>query len=59
VFKKYGVTAKELPKIYVSDPAAIAIGAKVGDIIEITRKSPVAGEIKYYRAVIKRKGDFK
>lgn len=55
LLKKYGVTKKELPKILDSDPAVKALGAKVGDVIEIQRESPVAGVIKYYRVVVKKK----
>lgn len=53
LLKRYGVTLKQLPRIRVRDPAAMAINAKIGDVIEITRKSPTAGEIKYYRVVVK------
>ena len=55
LLKKYGITKKELPKILITDPAVKALNAKVGDVIEITRKSPVAGTTKYYRVVIKPK----
>lgn len=51
--KKYGLKSpKQLPKILVRDPVMIALGAKRGDVIEITRKSSIAGETKYYRVVI-------
>ena len=53
LMKKYGLKSlKQLPRILVTDPAAIAIGAARGDVIEITRKSDAAGETKYYRLVI-------
>ena len=54
LLKKYGVTKDKLPKILASDPVVKAIGAKIGDVIEITRKSPIAGEAKYYRVVVRR-----
>jgi len=52
ILEKYKITEKQLPKILVTDPAILAIGGNVRDIVEITRKSPVAGETKYYRVVI-------
>jgi len=51
LLKKYGVKLSQLPRISPKDPAAKAIGAKPNDVIEITRKSPTAGETKYYRVV--------
>ena len=53
LMKKYGLKSlKQLPRILVTDPAAIAIGAVRGDVLEITRKSITGGESKYYRLVI-------
>jgi len=52
VLKKLGVTPDKLPWIRASDPVARAIGAKPGDIVKITRKSPTAGEIVVYRYVV-------
>ncbi|MCF8884561.1 MAG: DNA-directed RNA polymerase subunit H [Nitrososphaerota archaeon] len=52
VLKKYGVRPQQLPYILVSDPVVKEIGAKPGDIIEIKRKSPTAGEAVYYRVVV-------
>jgi DNA-directed RNA polymerase subunit H len=52
VLKKYGVEASQLPKIHVDDPAAKEIGARVGDIIKIVRRSPTAKQSIYYRLVI-------
>jgi len=47
-----GVTEKELPKIFSTDPAIRHLNVKKGDVIKITRKSPTAGETIYYRVVI-------
>jgi DNA-directed RNA polymerase subunit H len=52
VLKKYNIKPSQLPKMLVSDPVAVAIGAKPGDVIEIIRKSPVAGETLAYRVVV-------
>lgn len=51
VLMKYGVDRSKLPKILKSD-AALPQGAKIGDVIKITRKSPTAGISMYYRVVI-------
>ncbi|KUO39787.1 MAG: DNA-directed RNA polymerase subunit H [Hadesarchaea archaeon DG-33-1] len=52
VLEKFRVTPHQIPLIKVSDPAAKAIGAKVGDILKITRSSPTAGKVIVYRYVI-------
>lgn len=52
LLKKYGIKPSQLPKILAGDPIVVAIGAKPGDIIEITRKSPIAGETLAYRTVV-------
>ena len=52
LLRKYNVKPSQLPKILASDPAVAAIGAKPGDILEITRKSPVAGVTLAYRIVV-------
>jgi DNA-directed RNA polymerase subunit H len=48
----FGIVAPQLPKIHVSDPAAKEIGAKVGDIIKVIRRSPTAKQSIFYRLVI-------
>ncbi len=52
VLKELGVRPEQLPWIRVNDPIAKAIGAHVGDIIRIRRRSPTAGEIVVYRYVV-------
>lgn len=52
VLKKFGIAAPQLPKIHVNDPAAKEIGAKVGDVIKIIRKSATAKQSIFYRLVI-------
>ena len=50
--KRFNATLIELPKIQTRDPIVKAIGAKVGDVIRIIRRSPTAGEAIAYRLVI-------
>jgi DNA-directed RNA polymerase subunit H len=52
LLERLGVSERSLPKIKVSDPAVKAIGAKKGDVIKITRNSPVSGKSIYYRVVV-------
>jgi len=52
VLKGFGIVAPQLPKIHVSDPAAKEIGAKVGDVIKVIRKSTTAKQSIFYRLVI-------
>ena len=52
VLREVGIDAPQLPKIHANDPAAKEIGAKVGDIIKIIRKSTTAKHSVFYRLVI-------
>lgn len=52
VLEKYQVQPYQLPWIMESDPVAIAIGAKPGDILKIIRESSTAGKFISYRYVI-------
>lgn len=52
LFERYNVSIKELPKILKSDPAIAELGAKLGDVIKITRESATAGRTVFYRGVI-------
>ncbi|RNI12877.1 DNA-directed RNA polymerase subunit H [Methanohalophilus sp. RSK] len=52
VLKEYNIGREQLPKIKIEDPVIKEIGAEVGDIVKITRKSQTAGEAPYYRYVI-------
>jgi len=53
LLKKYNITIREMPKILISDPAIAHLSVKEGDIIKIERKSRTAGEVVYYRGVVK------
>ena len=50
----YKITNEQLPKVYHDDPAVKTIGAKVGDVIRITRTSHTAGRAESFRLVVKR-----
>ena len=53
LLKKYGLSSKEqLPKISEKDPLVKICKAKKGDVLEIERKSEIAGVYYYYRVVI-------
>jgi|TARA_B110000908_G_C10261399_1_gene459504 DNA-directed RNA polymerase subunit H (RpoH/RPB5) len=52
LLEKYKTTLAYLPKIYDSDPMAKYYGAKVGQVVEITRLTETAGHSLYYRTVI-------
>jgi len=53
LFKKYGITIKQLPRILGSDPVIKVLNGQPGDVIKIVRKSPTAKETVYYRVVVK------
>lgn len=52
LIRRYRIKPYNLPKILTTDPAAKAIGAKIGDVIKVTRKSPISGEVISYRLVV-------
>ena len=52
LLSEYRVHPYQLPQIKASDPAVKVIGAKPGDVLRITRKSPTAGEHDAYRYVV-------
>ncbi len=52
LLKKYNITAGELPKINIKDPAIAGLKAKAGDVIKINRQSPTVEETEYYRCVV-------
>jgi DNA-directed RNA polymerase subunit H len=52
LLEKYNISTLKLPFILSSDVLVKQIKARVGDMIEISRKSKTAGETKYYRYVV-------
>jgi DNA-directed RNA polymerase subunit H len=49
---EYNIEKEQMPKIRITDPSAVYIKAKVGDVIRITRDSNSAGKAIFYRLVI-------
>ena len=50
---QYKITLRQLPRILVNDPVIQNLGGKLGDVVEVVRKSTVAGESLYYRVVVR------
>lgn len=54
LLEKYSIKRRHLPKIFASDPAVKAVGAKPGQVVKIFRESEIAGHSIAYRLVIRR-----
>jgi len=52
LLKRFSIEKEQFPKIRIDDPIVLEIGAGIGDVIKITRKSQTAEEAYYYRLVI-------
>ncbi len=52
LLESLGATEKQLPVIFISDPAIAEMKPKAGDIIKIARESLTAGVSTYYRIVV-------
>jgi len=48
-----GIRKNQLPKILDSDPVSMLLGARPGNVLEITRFRETSGENKYYRVVVR------
>jgi len=54
LLEKYSIKRRHLPKIFASDPAVKAVGAKPGQVVKIFRESEIAGQSIAYRLVVRR-----
>lgn len=52
LLERYDINKDELPQIERTDAVLKNMEIEVGDVIEIVRDSPTAGETTYYRKVI-------
>ena len=52
LMQELNIIPKQLPIIKIDDPAIKSLNPKTGDVIKVTRKSPVAGKCLYYRVVV-------
>ena len=52
LLSQFGLDIDKLPQISQEDVMCAEVKAQIGDVIRITRKSPVAGETIYYRRVV-------
>lgn len=52
LLQKFDADKSDLPKIERTDAALKQMEVEEGDVVEITRDSPTAGESSYYRRVI-------
>ena len=53
VLDKFKITLRQLPRISDTDAQIKILSGKPGDVVRIIRKSQTAGEMIYYRVVIK------
>lgn len=54
LLERFDAEKEDLPKIKDNDAALKNMEIEIGDVVEITRDSPTAGEAKYYRRVVER-----
>ena len=52
LLKEMQINFKDLPKMYMDDPALAEMDVKGGDVIKISRKSRTAKETVYFRGVV-------
>ena len=52
LLEKYNISLNNLPRMLHKDKAISNLKPKEGDVIKITRQSPTAGVINFYRVII-------
>ena len=52
LLKKYNISLRQLPMIFISDPTIKNVGFKVGDVLKIIRSKKNPKESDFYRVVI-------
>ena len=52
LFKAFNITNKELPKIFITDPAVRHLDVKENDIVKVIRIGTTGGKSIFYRGVI-------
>ncbi len=52
VLDEYDISLEQLPRILNTDPGALSVRARPGDVLKITRKSETAGEAVAYRLCV-------
>ena len=58
LLKDYSIRLVNLPRMFIDDPAAIALGACEGDVLKIIRKSTTTvDKVETYRFCVKRRSD--
>ncbi len=52
VLERYEITREQLPRILNTDPGALSVRARPGNVVKITRRSLTAGEAVAYRLCV-------
>jgi DNA-directed RNA polymerase subunit H len=52
VLERYNISKQQLPRVLINDSVIKAMDAKIGNIIEFTRKRKTAGLSNFYRLVV-------
>lgn len=52
VLEQYDISLEQLPRILNTDPGALSVRARPGEVLKITRKSETAGEAVAYRLCV-------
>jgi DNA-directed RNA polymerase subunit H len=54
LLERFDIEKENLPRIKENDSALKQKDFEIGDVFEITRESPTAGETTYYRRVVEK-----